>query len=101
MLFTNSASSAAIEILLGFEGIAGDPNFGYLTLTPQDFGYASAADVPANVNYYQSNLIGAKREYIGLDFDLQKRFKDGHLAAIQYSFKDSEGNILGLAENPM
>jgi hypothetical protein len=34
MLLTNSASSAAIEILLGFEGIAGDVQEGMTRRSP-------------------------------------------------------------------
>ena len=50
--------------------------------SPRSFS-TPAGSVPANVNYYQSNLVGAKRKYFGFDVDVRKRFKAGHLAAFQ------------------
>lgn len=66
------------------------PDWAHLALTPEDFGYDEG--VPANANYFLSNLIGAKRRYIGLDFEGRKRFDKGHLLVAQYSWKDSKGN---------
>jgi len=79
--------------LLYFDIIRGDPNYAHLALDPvEDFGYPSADAVPANVNYYQSNLVGAKRTYTGFDFDIRKRFSEGHSLNVQYGYKDAMSN---------
>ena len=69
----------------------GDPIWGHLDLSFEDFGYGPEGPTgPAN--YFLSNLIGAKRNIYGLDFELSKRFQDGSFIVGQYSFKHSEGN---------
>jgi hypothetical protein len=68
-----------------------DPTWGHLALTYADFGYPPAG--PSGlVNYFLSNLIGAKRDYYGLDLELSKRFKNGSNLIVQYSYKFAEGN---------
>ena len=47
---------------------------------------------PGTANYFLSNLIGAKRDYYGLDFELSKRFKNGSNIIAQYSYKYAKGN---------
>jgi hypothetical protein len=73
----------------------GDDEYGNLyrpyTLTYGDFGYP-ASGPPAGVNYFLSNLIGAKRDYFGVDFEVSKRFDNGSMVIGQYSFKDARGN---------
>jgi hypothetical protein len=66
-----------------------DPNFSELALTYADFGYDGP---PQNANYFLSNLIGAKRNIWGIDFELTKRFKNGSNLVFQYSYKYAEGN---------
>ena len=61
------------------------------TLTYEDFGYP-ASGPPEGVNYFLSNLFGAKRDYFGIDFEVSKRFDNGSMIAAQYSFKDAKGN---------
>ena len=70
--------------------LVGDPIWGQYALTAQDFGYESTP--PANVNYYLSNLIGAKRNILGLDLEASKKFADGSMLVAQYSYKDAKGN---------
>ena len=78
---------------LYFDTLPDDPNWSHLALDPvADFGYSSPEAVPSNVNYYQTNLVGAKREYYGLDLSLRKRFQPGHSVSVQYSFKDAKAN---------
>ena len=72
-------------------GYQGDPNFGHLVLTYEDFGYP-ADGPPGGANYFLSNLIGGKRDIYGIDFELSKRFKNGSNLVFQYSFKYAEGN---------
>ena len=71
------------------ENYAGDPEWGHLALTYEDFGYDGP---PSVANYFLSNLIGAKRDLWGIDFQLSKRFKNGSSLVAQYSYKYSEGN---------
>jgi len=71
--------------------IVGDPFWGKYALKAQDFGYG-AEGPPANANYYLSNLIGAKRDFLGIDFEASKKFIDGSMVVAQYSFKDARGN---------
>jgi hypothetical protein len=66
-----------------------DPDWGHLALTYNDFGYSER---PGDANYFLSNLIGAKRDIYGLDFELSKRFKNGSNLVFQYSYKYAEGN---------
>jgi len=66
-----------------------DPNYSELALTYADFGYDGP---PQNANYFLSNLIGAKRDIWGIDFELSKRFKNGSNLVFQYSYKWAEGN---------
>jgi hypothetical protein len=69
----------------------GDPDWGHLALTYGDFGYPDSGP-PGLVNYFLSNLIGAKRDIWGIDFEVAKRFKNGSNLVFQYSFKYAEGN---------
>jgi hypothetical protein len=55
-----------------------------------DFGYGPEG--PGAVNYFLANLIGAKRDHVGIDLSLEKRFGNNWGGAIQYSWKDSTGN---------
>jgi hypothetical protein len=71
------------------ENYPGHPVWGHLALTYQDFGYDGP---PQAANYFLSNLIGAKRDIFGIDFELSKRFKDGSNIVFQYSYKFAEGN---------
>jgi hypothetical protein len=68
-----------------------DPTWGHLALTYADFGYPDTGP-PGEANYFLSNLIGAKRDIYGLDFELSKRFKDGSNIVFQYSYKYADGN---------
>ncbi|MBN1224380.1 MAG: TonB-dependent receptor [Candidatus Aminicenantes bacterium] len=69
----------------------GDPIWGDLDLSFEDFGYpATGPTGPAN--YFLSNLIGAKRDIYGLDFEVSKRFSGGSFIVAQYSFKHAKGN---------
>jgi hypothetical protein len=68
-----------------------NPDVGHLALTYQDFGYPSSGP-PGQANYFLSNLIGAKRDIWGVDFEVAKRFKNGSNLVAQYSYKFSEGN---------
>ena len=63
----------------------------HLALTYADFGYPPEGP-PATANYFLSNLIGAKRNLWGIDFELSKRFKNGSNFVAQYSYKWAEGN---------
>jgi hypothetical protein len=68
-----------------------DPTWSHLALTYEDFGYGPEGPTgPAN--YFLSNLIGAKRNIYGLDFELSKRWSGGSFAVAQYSFKTGRGN---------
>jgi hypothetical protein len=68
-----------------------DPIWGHLDLSFEDFGYGPEGPTGL-ANYFLSNLIGAKRNIYGFDFELSKRFADGSFIVGQYSFKHSEGN---------
>ncbi|NIM91061.1 MAG: hypothetical protein GTO17_08950 [Candidatus Aminicenantes bacterium] len=73
------------------EHYEGDPVWGHLDLSFEDFGYPSTG--PAGpANYFLSNLIGAKRDIYGFDFELSKRFANGSFIVGQYSYKRSKGN---------
>ncbi len=73
------------------EGYVDDPLWGKYTLTYQDFGYGPEGPTgPAN--YFLSNLIGAKRDIYGFDFEISKRFASGSMLVGQYSFKYAKGN---------
>jgi hypothetical protein len=69
----------------------GHPDWGHLDLSYEDFGYTSAGP-PAGANYFLSNLIGAKRDYYGFDFEVSKRFANGSFIVGQYSFKRALSN---------
>jgi hypothetical protein len=71
-------------------GYAGDPVYGQYMLTYQDFGYGPEG--PGEANYFLSNLIGAKRDLYGLDFEVSKRFGNGSVLVAQYSYKNARGN---------
>ncbi|MFW6159562.1 MAG: TonB-dependent receptor [Acidobacteriota bacterium] len=67
------------------------PVWGQYALTYEDFGYGP--DGPTGqANYFLSNLIGAKRDIYGYDFELSKRFENGSFIITQYSFKHALGN---------
>ena len=73
------------------EHYEGDPTWGHLDLSFEDFGYGPEGPTgPAN--YFLSNLIGAKRDIYGLDFEVSKRWSGGSFAVAQYSFKYAKGN---------
>ena len=73
------------------EHYEGDPIWGDLDLSFEDFGYpATGPTGPAN--YFLSNLIGAKRNIFGIDFEVSKRFSGGSFVVAQYSFKEARGN---------
>ena len=73
------------------EHYEGDPTWGHLDLSFEDFGYGPEGPTgPAN--YFLSNLIGAKRDIYGLDFEVSKRWSSGSFAVAQYSFKYAKGN---------
>jgi len=73
------------------EAYVGDPIWGKYALTYEDFGYGPEGPTgPAN--YFLSNLIGAKRDIYGYDFELSKRFENGSFLTAQYSFKHALGN---------
>ncbi len=73
------------------ENYEGDPVWGHLDLSFEDFGYPSSGP-PGEANYFLSNLIGAKRNTVGFDFEVSKRFENGSFVAGQYSFKRARGN---------
>jgi len=73
------------------EHYEGDPVWGHLDLSFEDFGYGPEGPAGA-ANYFLSNLIGAKRDIYGFDFEVSKRFANGSFIVGQYSFKYSEGN---------
>jgi hypothetical protein len=69
----------------------GHPVWGDLDLSFEDFGYGPEGPTgPAN--YFLSNLIGAKRDIYGFDFEVSKRFENGSFLVGQYSYKYAEGN---------
>jgi hypothetical protein len=73
------------------EHYEGDPTWGHLDLSFEDFGYGAEGPTgPAN--YFLSNLIGAKRDIYGVDFEVSKRWSSGSFAVAQYSFKHAKGN---------
>lgn len=80
-----------VDIFLYVNTLPTDPIWSSLALTWQDFGYP-ASGPPAGANYFIANLLGAKRDIYGFDFQLRKRFSNGSLLVAQYSFKDAWGN---------
>jgi len=68
-----------------------DPDWSHLALTYEDFGYPPAG-FPEGVDYFLSNLIGAKRDIYGFDFEISKRFPNDSFIVGQYSFKHALGN---------
>ena len=67
------------------------PTWAEYSLTYEDFGFGpEGPSGPAN--YFLSNLIGAKRDIYGFDFEISKRFSDGSYIVGQYSYKDARGN---------
>ncbi|MDH4218732.1 MAG: carboxypeptidase regulatory-like domain-containing protein [Candidatus Aminicenantes bacterium] len=69
----------------------GHPFWGKYALSFEDFGFGpEGPSGPAN--YFLSNLIGAKRDIYGLDFEVSKRFDNGSMLVAQYSFKHALGN---------
>ncbi|MFC2169984.1 TonB-dependent receptor domain-containing protein [Acidobacteriota bacterium] len=53
------------------------------------FGYPPEG--PGEANYFLANLVGAKRDYYGLDWQLSKQWESGSRIIAQYSFKDAKG----------
>jgi hypothetical protein len=72
-------------------GLGDDPEYSNLALTYEDFGYPPEGP-PENINYFLSNLFGAKRDYYGFDFEVSKRFTSGSFFVAQYSYKNAKGN---------
>lgn len=73
------------------EAYRGHPIWGKYALSFEDFGYGPEGPTgPAN--YFLSNLIGAKRDIYGFDFEVSKRFDNGSMLVAQYSFKHALGN---------
>jgi hypothetical protein len=68
-----------------------DPTWGHLDLSYEDFGYPPEGP-PGEANYFLSNLIGAKRDILGFDFQVSKRWSGGSFVVTQYSFKQAKGN---------
>ncbi len=66
-------------------------DYSHLALTYEDFGYPPEGP-PPNINYFLSNLWGAKRDIYGLDFEVSKRFESGSFVVAQYSYKYALGN---------
>jgi hypothetical protein len=80
-----------IDIKLYAESLVGDPVWGHLALGWEDFGYP-ASGPPQEANFFVGNLIGAKRNIYGFDFQISKQFANGSRVVGQYSFKDARGN---------
>jgi hypothetical protein len=80
-----------MDIAVYTDTIVGDPIWGDLALSWDDFGYP-ASGPPEGANFFLANLPGAKRNFFGLDFEFSKHFANGSMAVLQYSFKDSRGN---------
>lgn len=73
------------------EAYTDHPIWSKYALTFEDFGFGPEGPTgPAN--YFLSNLIGAKRDIYGLDFEVSKRFATGSMLVGQYSFKHGLGN---------
>ncbi|UCC41339.1 MAG: TonB-dependent receptor [Candidatus Aminicenantes bacterium] len=66
-------------------------DYSHLALTFEDFGYPPEGP-PPNINYFLSNLWGAKRDIYGIDFEVSKRFETGSFIVAQYSYKYALGN---------
>lgn len=86
------------DIELYTKNLVGDPDWGDLALTLEDFGYTSA-DLPTDTQWFFANLVGAKRNFYGFDFQLSKRFTGGSYIEAQYSFKDARGNSMSDKNN--
>jgi hypothetical protein len=71
-----------------------DPTWGHLALNFRDFGYPDNGpqSLTHTANYVLSNLIGARRNIRGIDFEISKRFKNGSNLVFQYSYKYAVGN---------
>ncbi|MBN1225281.1 MAG: TonB-dependent receptor [Candidatus Aminicenantes bacterium] len=80
-----------VDCFLYCETMVGDPLWGHLALSWEEFGYP-ASGPPEGATYFIGNLVGAKRDTYGLDFELVKRFTNGSNITVQYSFKDAKGN---------
>lgn len=79
-----------VDCFLYVESLPNDPLWSHLALTWADFGYPPEG--PLDANYFIANLIGAKRDTYGFDFELSKRFLNGSYLTAQYSYKDARGN---------
>jgi hypothetical protein len=73
---------------------ANDSVWGKYALKYEDFGYGPGGPAAEGVaaNYFLSNLIGAKRDIYGVDFELSKRFSNSTIIVAQYSYKYAKGN---------
>jgi hypothetical protein len=80
-----------LDLYLYCRNLVGDPTWGNLALSWEDFGYP-ASGPPLGANYWIGNLWDAKRNIYGFDFELSKRFSNGSSITAQYSYKDARGN---------
>jgi hypothetical protein len=80
-----------MDITVYTSTIVGDPIWGDLALSWEDFGYP-ASGPPVGANFFLANLPGAKINFYGFDFEFSKQFANGSMAVFQYSFKDARGN---------
>jgi hypothetical protein len=80
-----------LDLYMYTQGLLGDPLWGNLALKWQDFGFP-ASGPPEGANYFYGDLIGAKRNMFGIDFELRKNFSKGSFIVAQYSYKDARGN---------
>ncbi|MGD8538946.1 MAG: TonB-dependent receptor, partial [Candidatus Aminicenantes bacterium] len=67
------------------------PHWSHLALTYADFGFGPEGPT-GQAMYFLSNLIGAKRDITGFDFEISRRFFNGSYVVGQYSFKHALGN---------
>jgi len=63
---------------------------GGYALPPSQFGYPPSG--AGDVVFFLGNLAGGKREAQGLDLSLTRRERDDWSLALQYSWKEAEGN---------
>ena len=63
---------------------------GNLAIPPGEFGYPPSG--AGDVVFFLGNLAGGERESQGLDLALTRRERDNWSLALQYSWKEAEGN---------
>jgi hypothetical protein len=80
-----------MDVAVYTDTIVGDPIWGDLALSWEDFGYP-ASGPPEGANFFMANLPAAKRNFYGLDFQFSKRFAKGGRVVFQYSYKSARGN---------